>query len=744
MDTFNAIKTRFLQITDEFSSLLSTARAIQGISPPPLDQWERIGRFIQDQMNEDTLKIAVVGAIKSGKSTFVNAFLGGDYLKRGAGVVTSIVTKIRKGPTLRASLFFKTWEEVNAEMKEAMILFPSLQQHSDDHQFDIRREEDRAELDKALNSLTAEKRILQGAFDANGVLLTSYLKGYERIRKILSQGGEVRRFEGSDFDEHKNFVGDDSLAVYLKDLEIQIPGIKNLDDNIEIADCQGSDSPNPLHLSMIQDYLMGTHLILYVLSSRTGVREADVKFLSTIKKMGLMENIYFIVNADLSEHDTLGDLKALVGRVGEEISLIKPGPRIFTFSALFNLIKQIRENASSKDTLRAEQWKGEEELSRFSDQETARFLTFFGEKLTRDRFNLLLKNHFERFALMEAGLHDWVKINHAILTKDTEGALKAIQEIKDVQAHLYQLVVHIGKTIDAASRKTKLDVWKTADNFFDGRNGNLVKEIQGHIKNYTVDYRARENDIDEIGFSATLYMVFKDFKHTLDFFMAEVINPQLVQFTRYEEVKIETLLAEAAHTYDSLMKNALHDYEEALEHMGISSKKSPFDEMYSIDLEILKKRVRCNVPKLVSSLQYTAKVRTEAIMRLTYYNLVKLIKKVLKKDIQNERGGEILALEDGVRRIKKEMAQSILSSLNNYKENLKMSYLFRLIDEAPKILNEMLLDRFHVFTVDISTMADSLDSSHTIKEKAIEELTLIDNALQTISSGMLQLKKDIG
>ena len=744
MDTFNTIKTSFLQVTDEFSSLLNTAQAIQGISPPPFDKWEETGRFIHDQMNEDTVKIAVVGAIKSGKSTFVNAFLGGDYLKRGAGVVTSIVTKIRKGPTLRASLFFKTWEEANAEMREAMILFPSLQQYSDDRQFDIRREEDRTELEKALNSLSAEKRIRQGTFDANGVLLTSYLKGYERIRTTLSQGGEIRRFEGSEFDEHKRFVGDDSLAVYLKDLEIQIPGVNTLDDNIEIADCQGSDSPNPLHLAMIQNYLMGTHLILYVLSSRTGVREADIKFLSTIKKMGLMENIYFIVNADLNEHDSLGDLTSLVNRIREEVSVIKPEPRIFTFSALFNLIKHMGESASDKDTLRASQWEEEAELSAFSDEETARFLTFFGETLTRDRFNLLLKNHFERFGLMESGLHDWVKINHNILTRDTEGALKAIEEIKDVQAHLYKLILHIGKAIDAESRKTKLDVWKTADNFFDIRSGEVVREIRGHINNYPVDYRARENDIDEIGFSETLYMIFKDFKHSLDFFMAEVINPQLVQFTRYEEEKIEMFLADAARTYDSLMKHALHDYEEALDHIGLSSSKSPFDETYSINLETLKKRIKCAVPQLVSSLQYTAKVRTEAIMRLTYYNLIKLVKKLLKRNIQNEKGGQILALRDGVQRIKKEMTHSILSSLNNYKENLKMSYLFRLIDEAPKILNEMLLDRFHVFTIDISTMADSLDREHTIKEKAIRELEQIDTALQAISLRMGELKKDIG
>ncbi|MEA3487329.1 MAG: dynamin family protein, partial [Thermodesulfobacteriota bacterium] len=146
MDHFNSIKTRLLQINDEFSSLFDTARSIPGISPFPYDQWEKIRHSIEEQIHEDTLKIAVVGAIKSGKSTFINAFLGGDYLKRGAGVVTSIVTKIRKGPALTSSLFFKTWDEVNDEMREAMILFPSFERHSDDHQFDIRRAEDRTGL----------------------------------------------------------------------------------------------------------------------------------------------------------------------------------------------------------------------------------------------------------------------------------------------------------------------------------------------------------------------------------------------------------------------------------------------------------------------------------------------------------------------------------------------------------------------------------------------------------------------
>ena len=74
------------------------------------------------QLSEEIIRVAVVGPIKSGKSTFTNSVLKGDYLKRGAGVVTSIVTRVRRGKILVAKLFFKSWDEVNAEVDQARKL----------------------------------------------------------------------------------------------------------------------------------------------------------------------------------------------------------------------------------------------------------------------------------------------------------------------------------------------------------------------------------------------------------------------------------------------------------------------------------------------------------------------------------------------------------------------------------------------------------------------------------------------
>ena len=125
----------------------------------------------------------------------------------------------------------------------------------------------------------------QDGLNANSVLLSSYLKGYDRIQSVISSDSAVLEFDADQFGRHRDYVAHDAMAVYLKDVQLDVSG-DVLAGNIEMADCQGSDSPNPHHMAMIQDYLLKAHLIIYVISSRTGVRQADIRFLNMIKRMG--------------------------------------------------------------------------------------------------------------------------------------------------------------------------------------------------------------------------------------------------------------------------------------------------------------------------------------------------------------------------------------------------------------------------------------------------------------------------
>ena len=336
MDSYNYLKDEILKVNQDILALISKAKSMPGMAESSFNDWEKTCRGLPIQISEDIIRVAVVGPIKSGKSTFLNSMLKGDYLKRGAGVVTSIVTRVRSGVRLWAYLFLKSWDEVNLEMEHALVLFPSQGWRKNNMKFDIRHEDERRHIQTALKSLSSEQLISQDTRNRNNVLLTSYIKGFDSVYDIISSDDTTRHYEENTFAEHKRFVGNEELAVYLKDVQLEIPS-EGLDGNIEIADCQGSDSSNPMHLAMIQDYLLLTHLIVYVVSSRTGLRQADIRFLSIIKKMGILDNILFVMNCDFSEHESMEELQALVSKVQEELALIKPEPDVYTFSALFNL-----------------------------------------------------------------------------------------------------------------------------------------------------------------------------------------------------------------------------------------------------------------------------------------------------------------------------------------------------------------------------------------------------------------------
>ena len=172
MEPFERAKEDLLKISTEIQDLVDLARELPAPPTETLDGWERTCRSAAAQLAEETVRVAVVGAIKSGKSTFTNALFGGDYVKRGAGVVTSIVTRIRRRAPLQARLIFKSWDEVNADIGQAAQMLPALD-GADAGPLDIRRSGDRRSLSQALAGLGAEQTVSGGRINAGSMLLRS-------------------------------------------------------------------------------------------------------------------------------------------------------------------------------------------------------------------------------------------------------------------------------------------------------------------------------------------------------------------------------------------------------------------------------------------------------------------------------------------------------------------------------------------------------------------------------------------
>jgi len=742
MDSYNYLKEEILKVNQDILALISKAKSMPGMAETSFDDWEKTCREMPIQMAEDLMRVAVVGPIKSGKSTFLNSMLKGDYLKRGAGVVTSIVTRVRSGDRLSAQLYFKSWDEVNAEMEQALVLFPSLEWRKNNSRLDIRNEDERHQIQQALKSLSSEQLISQDTRNLNNVLLTSYIKGYERVYDIISSDDTTRQYAETTFAEHKGFVGNEDLAVYLKDVQLEIPS-EGPNENIEIADCQGSDSSNPMHLAMIQDYLLLTHLIVYVISSRTGLRQADIQFLSMIKKMGILDNILFVINCDFSEHESMEELEVLVGKVKEELALIKPEPEVFTFSALFNLFSSPQLNLSEKDQLRMLQWKAEEEMTDFSVEETMRFQWAFDLKLSGGRGAVLLRNHLERLSVILSGMENWIGINRDILARDSQSARELMHKLKEQQQRIDQMKTVLKTTISGAVAKIKKKINVDVNRFFDIHSGEIIKKIFTFIKDYQGLTKPVKAKADLPGVSKTMYLGYQDFKQSLDKFLTEDINPEVIRFVKMQEKEAGTYFETITRPYHAMLSDAYDEYMRMMKNLGVSLNNEGHPKIELPDILAQIQQAGLNPPKLVTTMHYSARIKTAAILRLGVYSLQRNFKKILKKPASKQAEVIRQALKGGTQQMKRETLKSVVEQLKDYRENLKFAFLLKLVENSADNLADLMLDRLQLFFTDLAAVADRLDSTKADKQRTLEILKEMDQSTAGVKGSIGHLRNRI-
>jgi GTPase SAR1 family protein len=741
-NTMNAIytelKQQLLEINEALVSILETIQAQTEMDTSRFDAWRETCGDIHQQISEEIIRVAVVGPIKSGKSTFTNALFGGDFLKRGAGVVTSIVTRIRSGRDLKAVLYFKDWDEINADLEQALTMLPSWEARDDGKPFDIRREKDRQALSGALDELSNDQLITDGTRNANSILPALYLQGFQTLCDTITADSNTTQFKGDDFVRHREYVGSDELAVYLKDVELEINHTK-IDRTIEIADCQGSDSPNPMHLAMIQDYLLRTHMLVYVISSRTGLRQADIRFLSTIKKMGIIDNTLFVVNCDFSEHESTHDLEALVDRVRRELALIKPEPDVFTVSALYNLFVALpAKQLSEKERARLVQWQNEKQFVALSDAQTRRFEKAFHGKLTRERFFLLLKNHLERMAVVTAGMDSWLWTNRELMTEDADGVAALLRKIEHHQQRMSQIKELIKSTLGGAVDKIKKEIRRDIDRFFDTRPGSMLQATLDIVRQFNIVFDNYTDSLASTGFSSTLYQVFQEFRQTLDTFMAETINPEIVNFTTQTEKKIKASLEAVAEPYQSMAMDAIAEYQVAVNRNDTAAVAGGEDQRSLLELEDVKKVAGLKLPAAATSMRYSAKVRTEAVVRLGVYSVLKLFKKAFKKPLKNEKEEQMLALADGVKRMKGETEEALIFHFKNYRENFKFQYAFKLVDFASAHLHRTLLERLQAYDTDLTALTRVME---TRGDERVRMIALMDKTTPELRNIQLEIEK---
>ncbi len=742
MNRYAELKKKLFEHLDALSDLYTEA---EGLLPDDHSRFPQEGMAavcrMRSQLTGDLVRIAVVGAIKSGKSTFVNALIGKDYLRRGAGVVTAFVTKLQRGEVRQARLYFKTWDEVNAEIARALPLLPDFAPAHPGGGFDIRRDEDRMRLNAAFTRMAPEQLVANGAVNPDGLLLNAYLKGYDRVRLAIGEDEQTLVFDEERFEDHRDFAATDALGAYLKDIRLEIP-CDALVEGIEIADCQGSDSPNPLHLVMIQEYLNLTHQIVYVISSRTGLRRADIRFLSMIKEMGILDNILFVVNCDFSEHGTKEDLLRLVVRVEEEIAYFKPDAQVFAFSALLHLFRANGKQLTDTDRQRLAIWEGQKELTAQSDRHYAEFLGALREKTVGGRLSLLLNNQANRACLAAKGLCRWARMSRVLLSGNIEKLDILMERIRSRQAGIEHVGGMIHHALDGTLVQVRGQLKKEVEDLFENRETGISRKIETFIRQYDMHPPARAAALDQMGVAHAMYQLFQSFKQALDMFLADTVNPMIMRFVRERERALLSHLTGIAAPFGEMADTAAADLSRELEDIGLSLAAPLPAGVEDIDMETVRRTAKITLPAVSATLRYSAGIKTEAVLRLGIHTALDMVRRVLKKPVQSDPERILAALRTGGRRLKRETERAVQFNLRDYRENMKFQYFAPLSDAMARALRDGVTRRFEQHTQHLLHTIERIRRQGTGSKKDTDALLSLGKRAEKLASDMETLRAE--
>lgn len=678
------VKSALSNCVARLRSLIVQMATIVPTDTPQAENWDLILANLTKKLDENRCRMAVVGTVKSGKSTLINALLGVDLLKRGAGIVTAMVTRIEPGDRPEAFLLFKDWDEVNGELNSALSLFPSPMLLERKEGYDIRAAGDRQLLTEALAQADQTQLLHLDMLDKNYVLVKSFLEGYPQVQKLLTSGRQTLELSAAELTTHQQLVAHEAHAVYLKDVRLQLPFLWPA-KGLELGDCQGSDSPIPQHLAQVQNYLIGADLVIYVISSRVGLRQADYKFLTDLKRLRLWGNCVFVLNLDLNELENLAEAQGLVQRWQRELAVFQTGAPLFTFSALDHLLHRLKEQGQTlrpKDLGKLMTWEADTELTAFSRQEAQGFEQFLQKTLATRQTRLLLSSSLGQLQTVSQGLKERILLQDKFLGED----VTAFQSIRDRLQHrrqpLESLLYSLGQALQGSVHDLKQQLRVRLDVFFDARHGEVGPKITRFIRDYEGDLDKLELGNQVSSFMPGLYQVYQGFQQQVLLFITEEVNLKVLEFIRGQETWLQDELTKVLAPLLAPLQEALNLYYQEIANLGI---KAPVPVITSAPW-VKPEKIQ---PKLFSlELGLNVRLRSQAMLRFGVNLVVDALgrlKKILRKQKAAGQPDRLRAsLAEALKQIKSHTQTEMADNLLSYSEGLKFQYFFPLLEYLAK------------------------------------------------------------
>ena len=563
-------------------------------------------------MNEENrvLKIGIVGRVKAGKSSLLNAlvFDGKDILPKAATPMTAALTKLEYGEIIEANVEFYTQEDIDS-LKTYYNKYEEKFEKLKKEKLDELKEKEIkklkvAEIDEYTKNNIEQKseNIANREMKKDEQLFSSYDQ-YSKIKASNLSLNELKKFENIQADNIDSlnkklydFVGADGKYMpFTKSVTIKLNN-ENLKD-IEIIDTPGINDPIASREERTKELLKNCDVIFVVSPSGQFLSSEDIDLLDRITKKEGIQEIYIIASQidnqlyGSEKEKNRGDLlkvlesikntltKSMKDVITEQIKQFPYQEDIFdkfmkndvlySSGATYSMLQRFEDKENWDDNLN-HIWKNLNQHYKdyFSDDLSAKANLYLlsnmqniqnALKEVREKKDEIIRKRKEEF--IKAKLNSFEQYNKSI-QKDIKEKIEKIKssDIKDIKTKKDNLLKVKSQTSEAVN-------WKYED-FLDANKQILKSSLNKEINKYF------QNNNDEISKSEDTKKescIYDKKKAWYDIYIFE---------ERYEKISYDVVVVKAG-----MIQNALEDLSLYIEN---SMKNSISEEVNSLKGNIYK------------------------------------------------------------------------------------------------------------------------------------------------------------
>ncbi len=382
-----------------------------------LQRWQQSLISINELRLNFSLPITCIGPVKSGKSTLINTLAGADLLPTGAGITTSFPTTLSAAKKFSAEIKLQPETVINEMFSRAVnLLFSDESESCDRSPF---ASPERLQVKKLLDNYQANGNLTRhGIFNESYRLLKNIISGAEKVSEYYIEKNLNFTIVNPGDSDYRQFIRDETLSPFLSGIHIKAP-LKLLPPHLSLRDLPGLDTPNPSHQSIIIQQLSESPALLYVISSRIGLRQADYQLLEHLHKLGLQERLLFVINLDLDVHADADEINSMTRRCSDELNELGFTQPKYAFStlALFWSQQKIADKLNSTCKRRWQTWQEDSVKLEISIAGSRQFLDRLLDLGRNESGETLLRHSEKRLQQVYNNTHRLIESEIEQLTK---------------------------------------------------------------------------------------------------------------------------------------------------------------------------------------------------------------------------------------------------------------------------------------------------------------------------------------